>query len=434
MFTELTCFIFFRSFGQAKMKKKALLYSVLILLLLAILARRVFNFHFSHSKKVTFTEQIAPIIYKNCSTCHRPGSDAPFDLITYNDVRKRSKMVAKVTGSRYMPPWPADASYSHFADEKVLSDAEISLIKQWMDDGAPYGDSSKLPPPPHYPVGSQLGTPDLVLKMLTPHHIIGNNTDKFYLMKIPYLLPKDTFVRAIEFVPGTPKGVHHMNGQLITYDEGKKKNVFAGDYVVDTDTATHEQGFIKMDIPNDDGTYPMLTPSVTNYLPGVIATLYPEGIGGYKMGKEGAILFSEIHYGPSPVDREDTSFCNVFFDKYPPKRPTAEITMGTLGISPVIPKLLIPPNTVKTFHTSAIVPVDISILTINPHMHLLGKKFLAYAITPKNDTIPLIRINNWDFRWQYFYTFKKMIKIPKGSLIYAEGTYDNTTNNPLKSI
>src|ERR1022692_2909528 len=74
--------------------------------------------------KVTFTEQIAPIIYKNCTTCHRPGSDAPFDLITYNDVRKRSKMIQKVTESKFMPPWPADASYSHFADEKVLSDGD----------------------------------------------------------------------------------------------------------------------------------------------------------------------------------------------------------------------------------------------------------------------------------------------------------------------
>jgi hypothetical protein len=75
--------------------------------------------------------------------------------------------------------------------------------------------------------------------------------------------------------------------------------------------------------------------------------------------------------------------------------------------------------------------MDISLLTVNPHMHLLGKKFLAYAIKPDGDTIPLIRINNWDFRWQYFYTFKHMIKIPKGSFIYVEGVYDNTTNNPL---
>ncbi len=384
-----------------------------------------------HSDKVTFAETIAPIIYKNCTTCHRPGSDAPFDLITYNDCKKRAKLIQKVTETKFMPPYPADPSYSHFIDEKVLSDNDIKLIKEWVEEDAPMGDSAKLPKPPQFPKGSQLGIPDLVLKMLYPHHIVGDNKDKFYLIKIPYTIPNDTFIRVIEFIPGTPKVVHHVNGQLISYDEGKKQDIYGGQYIVDIDSFNHKEGFERMQIPNDDGTYPTYTPSVTNYLPGVIATIYPEGIGGYKMAKQGMILFSEIHYGPSPIAYDDTSYCNVFFDKEKPVRPTFELQLGTLGISKIIPPLVIPPNTVKKFHTSTFVGMDISLLTVNPHMHLLGKKFLAYAITPSGDTIHLIRINNWDFRWQYFYTFKQMIKIPKGSLIYAEGTYDNTTNNPL---
>jgi hypothetical protein len=67
-------------------------------------------------------------------------------------------------------------------------------------------------------------------------------------------------------------------------------------------------------------------------------------------------------------------------------------------------------------------------------MHLLGKKFLAFAVTKLGDTIPLIRINDWDFRWQFFYTYKKMLPIPKGSTIYVYGTFDNTKaneNNPF---
>ena len=384
----------------------------------------------NQKKKVTFCNDIAPIIYKNCTSCHRPGSDAPFDLITYQDIIKRSKLIAKVTGNRFMPPYPADPSYTHFIDEKVLTDTEIQLIHDWVEEDTPFGDSTRLPKPPSYTKGSQLGTPDLVLRMIKPHLIKGDNKDQFFLMKIPYEIANDTFVRAIEFVPGTRKAVHHVNGQLITYDEGMKKDVFTGEYIVNTDSFTHKVGFERMSIPNDDGTYPTLTPSVTNYLPGTITTVYPEGIGGYKMTKKGAILLSEIHYGPSPVDRMDTSYCNIFFDKQKPIRPTAEIQLGTLGISQIIPPLIIPPNVVKTFHTSAFVPMDISLLTVNPHMHLLGKKFLAYALKPNGDTIPLIRINNWDFRWQYFYTYRTMVKIPKGSLIYVEGTYDNTANNP----
>ncbi len=221
-----------------------------------------------------------------------------------------------------------------------------------------------------------------------------------------------------------------MNGHLITYDEAKKKDVFAGKYYINTDSSTYEEGYKLMSIPNDDGTYPTLTPSATNYLPGVEGIIYPSGIGGFKIAKKGAILFKDIHYGPTAIDQIDQSICNIFYDTGPPKRPTAEIQLGTLGISKIEPPLVIPPNTVKTFRTQTTVPMDISLLTINPHMHLLGKSFLAYAIKPTGDTIPLIRINKWDFRWQYFYTFKKMLKIPKGSVIKVEGIYDNTSGNP----
>jgi hypothetical protein len=104
--------------------------------------------------------------------------------------------------------------------------------------------------------------------------------------------------------------------------------------------------------------------------------------------------------------------------------------MGTLGITPVEPQLIVPPNEVKTFHIKATMPDDISLISIVPHMHLIGKKFWSYAIKPSGDTIPLIRINNWDFRWQYFYKFKKLLKIPKGTTIYVEGVFDNTASNP----
>ena len=121
---------------------------------------------------------------------------------------------------------------------------------------------------------------------------------------------------------------------------------------------------------------------------------------------------------------------NVFFAKTAPKRPTSEFQLGTFGVSPVVPPLVIPADSVLTFSSRYTLPYDISILTINPHMHFIGKSFLAYAILPSGDTLPLIRIKKWDFRWQYFYTFKRMLKIPRGSTLVAEGVYDNTRNNP----
>ena len=105
--------------------------------------------------------------------------------------------------------------------------------------------------------------------------------------------------------------------------------------------------------------------------------------------------------------------------------------MGTFGISPIEPKLIIPANEIKMFHTYFKIENDISILSVNPHMHLLGKVFVAYAIAPQGDTIKLIKINNWDFRWQYYYTYEHPVKIAKGSVIHVYGTYDNTAQNKL---
>jgi hypothetical protein len=204
------------------------------------------------------------------------------------------------------------------------------------------------------------------------------------------------------------------------------------------DTTTLLEAFQKLDLANDDGSYPLMQKSVVNYLPGATGQKYPEGIGGYFLPRKVIFLLNDVHYGfTKKEDIWDSSYINVYFSKTPPKRPVQEFQLGTLssfGTSPVEPDLVVQPNTVKKVHCKFTVDADISILTINPHMHLLGKSFKAYALKPDGDTIRLISIPQWDFNWQYFYTFKKMVKIPRGSTIIAEGVYDNTRynlNNPF---
>ncbi|MEM6343977.1 MAG: cytochrome c [Bacteroidota bacterium] len=379
---------------------------------------------------VSFSEHIAPIIYQNCTPCHRPGSAGPFSLISYRDVSKRKKMVAKVTRDRYMPPWPADPEYRHFVEEKILSEREIALIDRWAKQGGPIGDESQIPAPPQFPTTSFLGEPDLVLEMEEAFPIKGNNQDRFLFGKIPYEIAQDTFVKAFEFVAGNKKVVHHMNGHLVSYDPEAKANVMEGERFVDRERVPVQRAYPRLGLLNDDGTYPTLTPLVCNYLPGVVPQLYPAGVGGYRLSRKGAFLFNDLHYGPSPEDTSDLSSVNVFFAPGPPERPTLELQMGTLGISDIVPPLVIPPDTVMQFRTEAIIQQDISLLTLNPHMHLLGKSFTAYAIAPTGDSIPLIRIPEWDFRWQYFYTFEYMLPLAKGTRVVVEAIYDNTIDNP----
>lgn len=377
---------------------------------------------------VNFADHIAPIVFKNCAPCHRTGEAGPFTLLSYSDAKKNANKIKFVTQTLYMPPWPADKSYTHFIKERGLSDEEITLIKDWVEQGCAPGDTSHLSPP-QFVTGSFFGKPDLVIPFREAVPIKGNGTDHFYMIKAPYELKGDTFVRFFEFVPHRRKLVHHVNGHLIGFEDGKKKNVFEGEAYRLDDPKLPKDVYIKMGLANDDGSFPPMLAGTVYYLPGYTALVLPDGIGGYYMKKKGVILLKNLHYGPSKTDTKDSSVINVFFGPKP-KRPVQEKQLGTFGMAPIEPKFDIPANKISAYLTRWTVPWDMSMLSVNPHLHLLGKSFWAYAITPAGDTIRLIRINKWDFKWQYYYTFKHPVKIPAGSTIYAHATFDNTDKNP----
>ena len=382
----------------------------------------------SRKTEITYADSISSILFKNCTPCHRPNQAGPFNLLTYTDAKRNANKIKFVTQTHYMPPWPADESYTHFIDERVLSKNEIEQIKSWVDGGCKPGDTSKIKIPVFYD-GSFFGKPDVVVKMQEAIPIKGNGTDHFYMIKVPFELTHDTFVSVIEFVPQQRKIAHHVNGHLLNYAEAKKTTVFKGQsYYLDVPGGSKDL-YKLMGLLNDDGSYPVLTPNVVYYLPGYTPPVYPENIGGYKINKKGSFFLKNMHYGPSTKDVLDSSTINIFYGPKP-VRPIQETQLGTFGIAPIEPALNIPANVVKTFMSRWTTPADLSMLSVNPHMHLLGKTFLAFAITPQNDTIRLIKINKWDFKWQYYYTFKHPLKIPAGSTIYAYGTYDNTDKNP----
>jgi hypothetical protein len=268
---------------------------------------------------------------------------------------------------------------------------------------------------------------------LDPVQINADYKDRFFLLKLPGILSQDTFLRAVEFVPGTPSLVHHFNGHLLLYDFDKRADPHAGQRMVEITSGEYQDDMGQLNILNDDGSRPRRVHSVVNYLPGVQGVMYPDGIGTVRLSRKFAFVGNDMHYGPSEKALTDKSYLNLFFTHVPPERELAEIMLGTNGVSKIEPPLQVPAGKITKHSSRFTLPADISVLTINPHMHLLGKSFLAYALKPNGDTIPLIRINRWDFKWQNFYTFPKMLHIPKGSVIVAEGVFDNTAanlNNP----
>jgi hypothetical protein len=378
--------------------------------------------------KPTFSEHIAPILAKNCLPCHRENGAAPFSLERFVAVQKRAKTIAKVTFNRYMPPWPADPSYSHFVGEKELTDLEIATIQRWVEQGAVEGNKDYEYRAPES-FRSSIRKPDLVIPFDSVSLREGD-LDRFFISKSHVQLDRKRYISALELVPSKAGLIHHANGHLLLYSEGSKSDLPGSVRKMETTNAMNYNSFEKMKLVNEGGPLPTRIHSAFNYLPGVEGVEYPDGIGGYEVTRDIAAVMNDVHYGPSDANITDRPVLNVFFTDVAPKRKTGELMLGTNGVSKIVPPLEVPANKVTKHSTRYVIDADISVLTINPHLHQLGKSFWAFAIKPNGDTIPLIRIKRWNFNWQYFYTFKQMVRIPAGSEIVAIAEFDNTTNNP----
>src|SRR5262249_45040335 len=141
----------------------------------------------------TFNKDIAPILYENCASCHRPGEVAPFSLLTYQDAAKRAGLIATVTNSRYMPPWKAEPGVGHFADERRLTDKQIALIQEGAKRGARGGEAGNKPVPPKFHEGWQAGKPDAVLKT-QQFTVAADGNDVFQCFVIPLDFGGDKYV------------------------------------------------------------------------------------------------------------------------------------------------------------------------------------------------------------------------------------------------
>ncbi|MEL6276906.1 MAG: hypothetical protein AAFU03_17535, partial [Bacteroidota bacterium] len=314
-----------------------------------------------------------------------------------------------------MPPWKPDQEYSNFVGERGLTDEEIQLIADWVAAGTPQGNPDLEPPLPNFTVGSQLGTPDLVIEMEEEYIIEGNNLDDYRVFVLPTGLTEDKEIAAIEFRPGNTRAVHHA---LLAYEtEGAAA-------AMDAESPGYGyESFGGYGVP--------IQGSFTGYTPGIQSIFYPEGIGITLPA--GADLLMQVHYAPLPMDETDRSSLNIFF-----KNPSDPITRELQRL-PTTPfdldggflSFSIPPDEVKAFHGTKNIEEDISLVAIYPHCHYLGQNWEIYAVTPTNDTISIISIPEWDFNWQGEYTFDRMKKIPAGSVMHVNAAYDNTTNNPF---
>ena len=357
-------------------------------------------------QRPTYTRDVAPILFQNCATCHRPGEMAPFSLLTYSDARSHARQIARVTADRYMPPWLPAPGVAEYQGTRRLTDDQIATLRQWAKRGAPEGDPADLPPTPVWKEGWQLGEPDLVIEFPEPYLLQAEGVDVFRNFVLPVPVKGSHYVKAIEFRPGNPRVVHHS---VMGVDRTNASRAL--------DAADPEMGFGGMKMGNaefPDGCFLAWTPG---HVP------FP-GTGDISWRLEGGTDFIvQLHLHPSGKPEMVRPSVGFYFSDRPPTRHVSAIFLQSSKID-------IPAGaTDYTVEDTYELPVDLNVFSVYPHAHYVGKDVQAYAKLPDGSTRWLLRIEDWDFNWQDEYRFVEPLLLPAGSVVTMRWTYDNSANN-----
>lgn len=353
----------------------------------------------------TFNREVVRILQKNCQSCHRPGDIAPFSLTTYQQARPWARAIREQVLLRRMPPWKPSPGCGEFREVRGLTDADRATIAAWVDAGSPEGDASDLPPPRVFPDEWALGEPDHIVSMPEPYTPpVGG--DIYRCFSVPVDLRSDRFVSSVEVRPGNRRIVHHViafldpvgaSEALDAADPGPGYTCFGG------------PGFSTSGI-------------LTAWAPGSRGSEEPDGVG-IRLGRHSRVVL-QLHYYPGATPESDATQIGLRFARTPVKK--------ELNFYPLESRNFLIPAGAQRHEVSASFQnfLGAHLISIAPHMHLLGREISIEMTKPGGQPECLIRIDDWDFNWQSFYHFTNPVPAPAGAVIRLKSVYDNSASNP----
>lgn len=363
---------------------------------------------------VTFAEHVAPIVFAQCADCHRPGQVAPFPLLSYADTKKHAKTALRVMKDREMPPWQPAAGHGEFQGERRLTDEQIALFEKWVKTGMADGDAAKPPPLPKFADGWQLGKPDLIVKMDRSFEVPADGPDLYQNFVLSLNVTEDKWVTAVEFQATAPKVVHHV---LYFLDDGGRGRAAEKKAAGGNNDAP--PGFPGM------GFRP--TAALGGWAVGARPVKLPDGLA--MPLPKGADLVLQTHFHPSGKAESETLTVGLYFADKAPKR-----TLHRMSLPPafgLFHRVDIPAGKAD-FKVSDefVLPCDVELVGAGAHAHYLGKTLSMTGTTPEKKENKLFRIDDWNFNWQGQYLYKEFVRLPKGTVLRGEVTWDNSKDNP----
>ena len=365
----------------------------------------------------TYTKDVAPILFKNCTSCHRPGEIAPMSLMTYEDARPWAKSIRDEVTEGTMPPWHADAPHGSFHNERRLTDAEKETLTKWANGGSPKGDPKDMPETPAYADGWVLGKPDAVFEMLEPYKLPADGTIQYEYFYVPTNFTEAKWVKSIEIRPGNREVVHHVLVYYRAQPDMQRPLVFRGNAEASRIPPQKREG-VRLSPRQMQG---MPNPRLlATYAPGTSYQLAPEGTA-FRL-EPGGIIELQMHYTTKGEATSDRTKVGMIFAKEPAK----EVRPG---------QFINGSFTLPAGEANVEVKADVEFLQdatvwgIFPHTHLRGKKWEYKLVLPDGTEKIVLSVPNYDFNWQTYYMFKQPLQVPKGAKLISTAWYDNSAGN-----
>jgi mono/diheme cytochrome c family protein len=362
----------------------------------------------------TFARDVAPILFKHCTSCHRPGEIGPMPLLTYEDARAFRGEIKDNVLTGHMPPWHADPRYGRFLNERRLSEAEKAAIVRWADAGAPAGNLAEMPPAPVHPEGWTIGTPDAIVTMPTAFDVPAKGEIEYQYIEVPTNFTEDKWIQAVEIRPGARHVVHHV----LVYSREPAPSTRPQVMRPRADLA------IPPPPPRPDGQprpRRQLGALIATTAPGTNAQIFRPGTA-IRIGA-GAVLTLQMHYtatGHAAADRTSVGFV------FARQEPAQEIRVSQF----VNGRFVIPPGAADHRVDSEIAFSEgVHVWGLLPHTHLRGKRWEYRLVHPDGRSEIILAVPKYDFNWQTYYLFAEPLAIPVGARIEASAWYDNSTAN-----
>ena len=373
----------------------------------------------AQSPAPTFSKDVAPILYQNCTSCHRAGEIGPMPLASFSDARPWAKAISAQVSNGTMPPWHADPSHGQFLNDRRLSDKDRDTIVKWAGAGAPEGNKADLPTLPVFAEGWQIGTPDTVWSMLEDYPIPAGGTIEYKNFEVPTNLTEDRWAQAIEVRPGNRSVVHHVIVYLIDPKASRGRQLFtpAAGMRRSADAPKTEKGAEPNDRPMQHGP----TGWLSGYAPGQSARIYQPGTA--LRVPAGATLIIQEHYTATGKATTDRTRIGIKWAKEAPKTTIDVATLQNANFK-------LPAGAADTrVDAELTLNQDTTIWSVLPHTHMRGKKWEVTAIYPDGRTELILDVPKYDFNWQTDYIFKQPLNMPKGTKIHTAAWYDNSAAN-----